>query len=165
MQTRLSDLIIMLLLIGQLGCIQIRPLITEIPSTKSNSSISTRWTTYQLALSRAIIKRDDGLCEWEIWGVSNNQVYVWAECQGKNDPAAGSGPAVIYLGDSYEIQRVIIPRDGVNFNNDVKSLFPSYIQTKIFSRAFDAPKYMEHIQGRKISNGPPLIALSATQLP
>jgi len=138
------------------------PTIPVLPTETSQP----RWMLYERALSKAVVNQDDGLCEWEILGKSGNEVYVWAECR-VMEPigTAGSGPAVIYLGENGGIEKVTIPRDG-NYNPvDIQALFPTDIQEKVFHSSFDGPAADRHIDERLKSNGPPIIVLSGTPLP
>jgi hypothetical protein len=119
-------------------------------------------------LSKAVIKADTGLCEWEIWGQSGKEVYVWALCidtQGVG--TAGSSPAVIYLGKNGQIEKVTIPRDGVAYGKDIQSLFPPEVRAKVYVgyKIFDGPAAEKHIEERMVSHGPPLIATSGIVLP
>lgn len=128
-----------------------------------------RWRQYELALSQAVLKSDTGLCEWEIWGQSGKEVYVWAFCldtQGIG-PAAGTGPAVIYLGENGQIEKVTIPRDGVVYGKDIQSLFPPEVRTKVYVgyEYFDGRAAEKHIEERRFSLAPPWIATSGIVLP
>ena len=88
---------------------------------------------YEDALLKATVRNEDGLCEWEIMGVSNKQVYVWALCKVRGPVGtAMSVPAVIYLEENGVIEKVVIPRDG-HYGEDIIALFPPEIQNKIFA--------------------------------
>jgi hypothetical protein len=142
-------------------------LLSACKSEASATSSSTRWIEYENALSDAII-HEKGICEWEIWGHVSQEVYVWAVCQAENSEqgAAGSGPAVIYLASTGNIEKVVIPRDGVDYNTDIKKLFPSDIQTLINSNGFDAKKAMEHIKTRRQDHSIlPMIVEAGVTLP
>lgn len=149
------------------GCqrAQPSPTITAAPTATSEP----RWRSYEKALAKAVVAEEDGLCEWEILGTSANEVYVWADCKVRGPiETAGSGPAVIYLGESNEIEKVSLPRDGISFySKDIRDLFPVDVQEKIFNPGYNvnAEKAMKHIDERLKSNGPPLISISGTPLP
>ena len=108
---------------------------TDVP----NPTSLPRWMIYEKALSSAIVKTDDGLCEWEILGKAGNEVYVWALCKVR-DPigTAGSVPAVIQFGKNGEIEKIVFPRDGANYPKDIRELFPLDIQEEIFSLKFSS---------------------------
>jgi hypothetical protein len=125
-----------------------------------------RWKIYETALAKAIVNSKDALCEWEIWGVSGREVYVWAQCVVKGPiGTAGSVPAVITLGENGEILKIETPDDGTGYGPSIRKLFPLDVQNKIFSHQFDAPAAGDHIDERMRTNGPPLIAISGTLLP
>lgn len=154
-------IVVLMLFISQYSCSTLL-----FPSGASTPTYSPRWVIYQTALSQAIVRTNDGLCEWDIFGVTDREVYVWALCQVTGPiGTAGSIPAVIYLGENGEIEKVAIPRDGVDFGGDVLFLFPPYVQARIFNYEFDGPAAEKHIDERMQSNGPPLIVLSGTPLP
>ena len=109
----------------------------------------SRWMEYENALSEAIL-HETGLCEWEIWGRVSQEVYVFALCEASTElGTAGSVPAVIFLASNGHIEKVVLPRDGEDYGNDINKLFPSDVQTRIESNAFDAKKAMEHIKTRR----------------
>jgi len=127
-----------------------------------------RWIEYETALANAILTPDTKcLCEWEIWGQDKEKVYVWALCEteqfGSTDQsAAGSVPAVIYLSNDGRIEKIVLPKDGT----DYEELFPLDIQKRIFANEFDFLSATEHIaQRRKNPNIPPMIAESGGTLP
>jgi hypothetical protein len=142
-------------------------LLSACKSGASATPTNTRWIEYENALSDAIV-HEKGICEWEIWGHVSQEVYVWAVCQVENSEqgAAGSVPAVIYLASNGNIEKVAIPRDGVDYNTDIKSLFPSDVQTLINSNRFDAKKAMEHIEARRQNHSLlPMIVEAGVTLP
>jgi len=166
MSLKLQTIFLMQLLITLTGCkpgpTYQAPTLSVVPTPTS----LPRWMIYERALSKAIVNTDDGLCEWEIWGKSSHEVYVWALCKVREPiGTAGSVPAIIQLGENGEIEKVIIPRNGVDYPIDIREMFPPDVQEKIFAFVFDGPKAEEHIDERMRSNGPPLIELSGIPLP
>jgi hypothetical protein len=121
---------------------------------------------YQAALSNAILHSEDGVCEWEIFAVAHNEVYLWAMC-GARGPIAtkGSVPAVVYLGENGDIIKVAFPGDGINYGKDVRALFPPEIQEKIFSQQIEGYVDMDHVDARLTADGPPLIVIAGTPMP
>lgn len=164
---KLQTNIFMVILIALCGCqpggssntptLPVVPIQTSVP----------RWKIYERALAKAVVNKDDGLCEWEILGESGNEVYVWALCKVREPiGSAGSVPAVIQLGENGEIDQVIIPRDGNYYPVDVQALFPAEIQARGLSNSpFNGALAENHIDERMKSNGPPFIAISGTPLP
>jgi hypothetical protein len=126
-----------------------------------------RWRLYEIALSKAVLDADTGLCEWEIWGQSTRDVYVWVECidtQGVG--TAASTPAVVYLTENGQIDKVTLPRPaGGDYWEDIYKLFPPDVLAKIQSHSFDAKAAEERIYERMKTNEPPLIATSGIVLP
>lgn len=142
-------------------------LLSACKSEASTTSSSTRRIEYENALSHAII-HEKGICEWEIWGHIGQEVYVWAVCQVENSEqgAAGSVPAVVYLASNGNIEKVAIPRDGLDYTSDIKNLFPLDVQNLINSNNFDAKKAMEHIEKRRQDRSiMPMIVEAGVTLP
>ena len=121
---------------------------------------------YEKALSMAIVKTEDGLCEWEIWGRASNEVYLWAVCKVREPiGTAGSVPAVIQLGANGEIVKVTLPRDGANYPEEIQRLFPFSVQEKIFALDFAGAEAEKYIDKRLLSGDPPMITKAGTPLP
>ena len=161
-----QTLIFIVLLIALCGCQPIQ--LANSPTTISSPTQTSvpRWMIYERALSKAVVGTSNGLCEWEIYGKSEHEVYVWAECRVREPiGSAGSVPAVIRLAENGEIENVIIPRDGTDYPIDVRALFPADIQEKIFNQTFNGPAAEAHIDERLKTGGPPLIAIAGTALP
>jgi hypothetical protein len=125
---------------------------------------------YEKALARAIVSSEDALCEWAVLGSSvgesEGKVYVYALCK-VSDPigSAGSVPAVITLGEDGEIVKVVLPRDGAYYGDDLRAMFPNGVYEKV--RAFGSGGFAseEHLDGRLKDGGLPLVVLSGTPMP
>jgi hypothetical protein len=129
---------------------------TQIPFA-TPSEDSPRWVLYERALSFILLgppgktlpdmSRDHGLCEWEIWGQKENEVYVWALCQVDNTiGTATSTPAVIHLGEDGAILEIEMPNEG--FGN-LQELFPEDVLAKIENNKFPAKEAWDRIQMRR----------------
>ena len=130
-----------------------------------------RWREYEAALAKVILPMFEYmvLCEWDILGRSELEVYVWATCRipGAND----SRPAVIRLGLDGAIQEVEVPRRGHSSNVD--ELFPKQVQEKFDAYTgnsiFDGRirELYDHLVYRETHpETPPLVVLSSyTPLP
>lgn len=151
---------------------------TEMPTSISVSVLTQapppptakieRWVEYQNALATAFIPSTPGLCEWELLGQTENEVYVWAICQeaDSSNGAAMSAPAVIYLSKNNSIERVEIPGDGSMYSVDIREMFPKDLQAKILSNSIDSLQEMwSHIQIRRENPEPPLVIMSGVFLP
>ena len=140
------------------------PIVTLTNTFVPTPAATPRWMIYEKALAGAILP--GSLCEWEIWGTSEREVYLWVFCRDLVGSMA-SVPAIIYLKEDGEIERVVIPSDGVGYPVDVRALFPPDIQNRIFANEFssrtDAAR--KHISKRLGDHSPPLIVLSGTPMP
>lgn len=132
-----------------------------------------RWKEYQAELAKAITcdsghdcpNYEYALCEWDILGRSNQEVYVWAQCIGPN--ASGRKPAIVYLDADGSIQKVrVAGYKGLFFDLE---LFPLDVQEKITLYYSSSCTYCGrpeelrvHLQYRQTHpEVPPLIILSA----
>jgi hypothetical protein len=122
-----------------------------------------RWKEYQTALVKSIFPNDSPelfLCEWDILGRSDQEVYVWAVC-GIGE-RTGSVPAVIHLNPDGSILSAEIPWDWSVEN--IHNLFPEDVRNKFdYMYAGEIQEISEHLAWREAHPGePPLIILSAT---
>jgi len=138
-----------------------------------------RWKEYENALAMALFPSSSTspnsgkfLCEWEILGQSDYEVYVWAVCTSAF-PVGNSGlfyngemPAVIHLGTDGAVQSVETPGAGAHYARDIRKMFPSDVQERIFSNLIDYRRLSGHLRWRREHpEEPPLIVLSATPIP
>lgn len=133
-----------------------------------------RWRQYEEALANEILvskypPNDEILCEWDLLGQKGREIYLWAVCQvaSTDQGSAASGPAVVLLSPDGSVEKVIIPRDGVDYPEDIKELFPADVQELILNRTYFDPKAaMEHIAlRRKDRTIPPMIVEAGVILP
>ena len=146
------------------------PLPTQliVPMIIPNSIQLERWKEYQIALAKLLLSSlppEEVLCEWEILGQSEQDVYVWATCRG-----IGIGgledPAVIHLGIDGAVQSVEIPGPGTHYAADIRKMFPTNIQDMIFGHTINYQQLSAHLKWRlDHPKEPPLIVLSATPIP
>ncbi len=97
-----------------------------------------RWKEYQTELAKLVLAQhssqeipfnEAALCEWDILGRSNQEVYVWAMCSA---PGSGSTkPAVIHLELDGSIQKVQVPFHGSGWESAIQKLFPADVREKI----------------------------------
>ena len=141
--------------------------LTEEKITLSPDSNQDRWIEYENALAVRLLPGSKGLCEWEILGEKEHEIYVWAMCQVQysTEGAATSAPAVISFDTDGNIEKVEIPRDGNQYPIDIRKLFPTELHEKILSHSIDTEKMWDHIQLRHNSSEPPLIVIEGTMLP
>ena len=124
-----------------------------------------RWKEYENALAKSLLSflpPEEVLCEWEILGRSEQEVYVWAVCNGGD--SSGSVPVVIHLASNGDIQSVERIK---NWSADIPRLFPAEVQEKFERYHFGrAGEMLEHAAWRRTHPGePPLIVLSVTPTP
>ncbi len=133
-----------------------------------------RWREYEIALTMKLLPpnllRGEVLCEWELLGRSDQDIYVWAFCQSPPytenlPPSIASMPAVVHLGNDGAIQGVEVPGSGTAYARDIREMFPLDVQEIIFRHSIDTEKMEAHINSRRKNPSPPLIVLSATTTP
>jgi hypothetical protein len=143
------------------------PLMSAITPAPTVTTEVERWMEYEHALAVEILWTSDAICEWEILGQNNQEVYVWSMCQITNLKigSAASVPAVIYLGKDGSIEKVQIPGDGTQYGIDIRKMFPKELHDKIFEQSVGIDEMWSHIELRQKNPEPPLIVLSGTPLP
>jgi hypothetical protein len=134
-----------------------------------------RWKYWERALgdilngpsgnTRPDLSHDHGYCEWDIYGQSGRDVYVWACCevyQKGIGVTASAGPAIVRLAQDDSISEVIFPEDIAG----VRTLVPADIWMRISKRDFDGAAAEKNI-GLRIGDPtiPPLIIQQGVQLP
>ena len=144
--------------------LQVTLSVTPIPAQTAELE---KWMKYERALAVEILQTSDAICEWEILGQSNQEVYVWAICQITNLEigSAASVPVVIYLGNDGSIEKVQIPGDGTQYGIDIRKIFPPELQEQIITQSVRIDEMWSHIQSRHKNPEPPLIVLSGVSFP
>ena len=79
--------------------------------------------------------------------------------------SAASVPAVIYLGNNGNIEKVQVPDDGTQYGIDIRKMFPKELHDKIFGQSVGIDEMWSHIELRQKNPEPPLIVLSGVPLP
>jgi hypothetical protein len=127
-----------------------------------------RWKEYQTELAKSVLPYDPSpivLCEWAILGQSNQEVYLWAVCEGVTRDGA---PVVVYLNTDGTIQNAKAVGYGSMRKTQIQQLFPPDIQEKIYSKSMQIiyERLVEHLDWRFSHREElPLIVLSATPVP
>jgi hypothetical protein len=149
------------------------PLIIALGTAMPPAAIATptpapRWVIYEKAISKAVMGSEGYLCEWEIYGVSGNKVYVWALCESPAPwGAGGSMPLVIVLSDNG--QTISVDENCISLVVNLplrKTCFPPPAQATILSNPLmgtTAPR--QNLVARRTSHGPPLLVVQGTPLP
>jgi hypothetical protein len=102
-----------------------------------------------IMLGKTLVNDAKAWCEFEVWGREENTLFVWALCEARSGTTV-SAPAVIGIKNDKAIG-VKIPRDGGNYAQDVKALFPEAVQRRIMNQEFDVKAALERIAKRKAS--------------
>lgn len=110
------------------------------------------------------------LCEWEILGRDDLEIYVWARCSGlveigQNNPGHPTAeiPAVIHVAEDGAVESVEIPGIGNQYASSIRALFPVDVQTIIFDDLIDYARLRQHLNWRlDHPDQPPLIVLDST---
>lgn len=159
------------------------PLPTQpiIPMITPDAIQVERWREYEDALARSVLSflpPEEVICEWEILGRSEQEVYVWALCtsiislgttlDGTETFSSSSTPAVIHLREDGSVQSVEKPGSGSKRISNILKMFPPDVQEKFenyhFGRA--GAEIGERLVWRRTHpDEPPLIVLSATPMP
>lgn len=149
-------------------------------STQSMKAVITpepaqleRWMEYENALAKKLMPLsppEKVLCEWQLSGRSDQEVYVWAVCI-ETTPVVEispfffrtvSIPAVIHIGADGAVQNVEIPEYGLNYISDIRRIFPLDAQNGLA----DIGRMEAHLDlRREHPEVPPLIVLSSTPTP
>ena len=130
------------------------------------------WKQYQTALAKSLLRGtppETILCEWDILGQANQEVYVWAICHA---PETGDrNPAVIHLNTDGSIKYAENPGHGSTMEANIQKMFPIEIQKKFdyylssfFSGRSHAMILHNHYR-QTHPDEPPLIVLAATPMP
>jgi hypothetical protein len=132
-----------------------------------------RWKEYEAALGGIILKDVESvLCEWEILGQSDQEIYVWAVCmsifsvESTGLPYHAEMPAVIHIGADGAVQSVEVPGGGTSYASDLRRMFPPDAQERYFEGLINFQGLTDHLRWRREHPEElPLIVLSATPMP
>lgn len=155
------------------------PTLPPLPIFTPDAMHVERWQEDEDALANALLSfppgetLEEALCEWEILGRSDQEVFVWAVCTGTSlvgdtNPRfpTSSIPAVIHHSEDGSVQLVEIPGAGTDHARDIRRMFPLDVQERIFKDFTDVRKFIEHLDIRQEHpEVPPLVVLSATPEP
>ena len=131
-----------------------------------------RWQEYEEALGNAIyerVLRTDIICEWQIVGRAEREVYVWVACSGfrpyDSILTTFTQCAVVYLGADGEVQGIgtIENTSGSSYGDIRRKLFPPGIYERCVNTPAD--RMWEHLESRRENPELPLIVLDATPTP
>lgn len=135
-----------------------------------------QWKEYENALASTLFPVSfipgEFLCEWEVLGNTNQEIYVWVVCMSIFSPGSDGFPykammpAVIQLKANGAVQNVKIPGGGADYAPDVQRMFPPDAQERIFGDLIHYQELIDHLNWRREHpEEPPIIVLSATPTP
>ena len=150
--------------------IQTQPII---PAVTADSIQVERWKEYEDALAKVLFPSSfipgEFLCEWEILGRSDQEIYVWTVCmsifsvESTGLPYHAEMPVAIHIGKDGAVQSVEIPGGGTHYASDIRRMFPPDAQKRYFERLIHFQELTDHLNWRREHpEEPPLIVLSVT---
>lgn len=135
--------------------ITVMPPQMSIPILTPNAIQVEKWKEYQAELAKVILARhrsndgnsadpyQDALCEWEILGRSNRNIYVWALCAMDGDNR--HAPAVIHLEADESIQTIESPSNDFKWEIEIKTMVTADVREQYILYAVD-PRFPERMQ-------------------
>ena len=151
-----------------------------IPILTPDATQVEKWREYEDELAKLVLAQhsrmevpyyETALCEWDILGRSDQEVYVWAMCSTSH--SGSTKPAVIHLISDGSIQKVEVPFHGSAWESTVQTLFPADMREKIdayfYSLASNSGRAeelrMHLLYRRTYPEVPPLTILSTMPMP
>jgi hypothetical protein len=138
----------------------IQPTQPVIPMITPDSVQVERWLAYETALATqfSYLPPAQVICEWEVLGRRENEIYVWAVCGEIKDNRVGlEGLAVIYAGGP-------VP---TALRSDDPAMYPKSVLDRYFSGLIHFQELVDHLRERQKHSlaEPPLIILNAKRTP
>ena len=141
-----------------------------------NPAQMERWKKYEEAMAKAMFRTTfipgEFLCEWEILGQVDREVYIYAVCMSISSiestglPFHAEMPLTVHLEADEAIQRVEIPGGGSNYASDIREMFPPYARDRYFNRLISFQTLTDHLKWRRTHpEEPPLIVFSSIPTP
>lgn len=130
------------------------------PMNTPDSAQVEKWLAYETALATAFsyLSPAQVICEWEVLGRRENEIYVWAVCGAIMDNRVGlEGLAVIYAGGP-------VP---TALRSDDPARYPSTVLERYFNGLIHFQELVDHLRSRQghVLAEPPLIILNAKRTP
>ncbi len=128
-----------------------------------------RWKEYQTELAKSLLSflpPETVLCEWEILGRSNQEVYMWAVCDSNTGKHGADTAVVVHLDENGAVQNVERPGSGSQRIPNMLRMFPPDIYLIITNNLMNYHQLTVHLDWRiEHPDVPPLVILSANQMP
>jgi hypothetical protein len=129
-----------------------------------------RWQEYQTALAEkfSYLPPEKVICEWEILGQSDQEVYVWTVCGEIRSYRVGlEGLAIVYIGADGSVYKAETAGiGGSGFPSEIQQMFPVDVQERYFGGIVHFQELVDHLRWRlSRPEEPPLIVRNATLTP
>ncbi|MFZ5908649.1 MAG: hypothetical protein ACOYYU_01380 [Chloroflexota bacterium] len=150
--------------------LQIQPTQPVIPIITPDPIQVTRWKEYQTALAKVFfsyLPPERVICEWEILGQSDQEVYVWAICTETRGVGSSERLAVINVDENGNIHNATTAGiGGADFPSEIRQTFPPDVQERYFDGLIHFQELVDHLRWRQYHpEEPPLSIASATPVP
>ena len=137
-----------------------QPTPTVMPMNTPDPAQVEKWLAYETVLASqfSYLPPEQVICEWEVLGRRENEIYVWAVCGAIMDNRIGlEGLAVIYVGG--EIPNAL--------RSDNPAMYPEDVLERYFSGSIHFQELVDHLRQRQrhVLAQPPLIILNAKTPP
>lgn len=131
-----------------------------VPMNTPDSAQVEKWLAYETALATqfSYLPPAQVICEWEVLGRRENEIYVWAVCGAIMDNRVGlEGLAVIYAGGP-------VP---TTLRSDDPARYPASVLDRYFNGLIHFQELVDHLRARQghVLAEPPLIILNAKRTP
>lgn len=143
-----------------LSSLPLQPTATVIPMLTPDAVQVEGWLAYETALATqfSYLPPAQVICEWEVLGRRENEIYVWAVCGAIMDNRVGlEGLAVIYAGGP-------VP---TALRSDDPAMYPRSVLERYFGGLIHFQELVDHLRARQghVLAEPPLIILNAKRTP
>jgi WD40 repeat protein len=118
-------------------------------------------STIEKDLARGMSLSPDSLCEWEVWGRLDQEVYVWALCEEAPGGTAASMPLALTLDAAGDVAGIRAPGEGLNYAASIRRIFPPEVQERIFAHQFDGAAALQRIASRR--NDPSILPAASEE--
>ena len=143
-----------------LSSLPTKPTPTVLPMLTPDAVQVKEWPAYETALATQFSYLPPGqvICEWEVVGRRENEIYVWAVCGAIMDNRVGlEGLAVLYTGGSAPTA----------LRSDDPAMYPTSVLERYFNGLIHFQELVDHLRARQghVLAEPPLIILNAKRIP
>jgi hypothetical protein len=144
-----------------LHSLAIQPTPPVIPWIQPDAAHVENWREYQLVVAKvtlSYVPAEQVLCEWEILGQAQGQVYVWRICSAMGESGSLEGLATILIDADGSPQNAI--DSGIGDRAYIQQTFPQDVQERYFSGLIHFQELVSRLHWRKSHpDDPPLIVV------